>query len=104
MKLLYCENCEDIFKPGFNELRTCECGRVKGRYINDGEAEVSPEAVSIAISNVSLLEAVEDMRRHQAETNDQAGRHDYYQWQNGLISYVWVRPNSGPGNPRTRLI
>ncbi len=104
MKLLFCEHCHDIFKPGFGNVRTCECGRVKGRYINDDEVEVSPEAVSIAIGNKSLLQAIADMRRLQARTQDKAGRDAYLQAHKGAIGYVWVRPNTGPGNPRSRLM
>jgi hypothetical protein len=104
MKLLFCEYCQDMFKLGSGQLRSCECGCVKGRYINDREAEVSPEAVSIAISNVALEQAIEDMRWHQILTGDQAGHDDYRRAHQGRIEDVWVRPNSGPGNPRTRLL
>ena len=64
MKLLFCEYCHDVFKLGSDQLRSCECGRVKGRYINDREAEVSPGAISLVISNKSLEQAIADMRRH----------------------------------------
>ncbi len=104
MKLLFCEYCHDIFKPGSKSLRSCECGRVKGRYINDEEAEVSPEAISLVISNKSLVQAIADMRRHQAVTGDKAGRSAYRQAHQGRIEDAWVRPNTAPGNPHTRLL
>jgi hypothetical protein len=104
MKLLFCEYCHDIFKPGPDTLRTCACGRVKGRYINNKEAEVSAEAISIAIDNYSLAQAIADMRRHQAETGDTAAKEDYYEYGNGAIECAWVRPNTAPGNPHTRLL
>lgn len=103
MKLLYCEHCHDIFALS-DKLRTCECGQVKGRYINDYEAEVSPGAICIAIDGYSLGQAIEDMWRHQAETANTAAKEEYYEIGNGGIACAWVRPNSGPGNPRTRLI
>ena len=104
MKLLFCEHCQDLFKIGFDTLRSCECGRIKGRYINDEEAEVSPEVVSVVIGNRSLAQAIADMRRHQAVTGDMAEYEEYRRYGYGAIDHAWVRPNSGPGNPRTRLL
>lgn len=37
MKLLYCINCNSIFNLG-REIKTCECGKTKGKYINNSEA------------------------------------------------------------------
>ena len=104
MKLLYCEHCHDLFRIGYDSLRSCECGRVMGQYINDEEAEVSPGAVSIVIGNRSLAQAIEDMRRLQAETGDTAEYEEYRRHGFGAIDHAWVRPNTSPGNPRTRLI
>ena len=104
MKLLYCEYCQDLFTLSCTVMRSCECGRVKGRYINEREAEVSQGAISIAISNQALMQAIYDMRFHQALTGDKAGRSDYRQADHGRIEDVWVRPNTGPGNPHTRLL
>jgi predicted nucleic acid-binding Zn-ribbon protein len=104
MKLLYCEHCGDMFQPGSKDYRTCECGRVKGRYLNEREVEISPEAISIAIGNEALREAIEDMQRHLILTGGEADKADYYQPHQGLIEYAWVRPNSGPGNPRSQVL
>ena len=104
MKLLYCDHCHDLFRIGYDSLRSCECGRVKGRYINDEEAEVSPGAISIVIGNRSLAQAIEDMRRLQAETGGTAGYEEYRKYGYGAIDHAWVRPNSGLGNPHTRLL
>lgn len=85
-------------------MRQCECGKVKGRYINNSEAEVSKNAVSIAIGNGSLMEAIYQMRDNQNETNDEAHRESYYEDKKGRISHAWVRPNSGNGNPHCKII
>lgn len=36
MKLLYCDNCQDIVRVGLSRWRTCFCGRVGGQYNEDG--------------------------------------------------------------------
>lgn len=104
MKLLLCENCWDVFKLTRDEMRQCKCGKVKGRYITNSLAEVSANAVSIALGNGSVEQAIENMREHQKETDDLGDRSSYYEETNGQIVYAWVRPNSGPGNPHTKII
>lgn len=104
MKLLFCQNCEDVFKLDMKKMRYCKCGKVYGRYINSAEAEVSESAISLAIGNGSLLESIEDMRRHQQANYDKARREDYYELGQGNILFAWVRPNTGPGNPHSKII
>lgn len=104
MKLAYCTVCGDGFFLRY-ELRQCECGRVKGRYINDVEAEVSPSAVSIAIGNGSLRKAIGGARGFQetmAEKDVEPSRDAYIE--QGRIWHAWVRPNSGRGNPHTSVL
>lgn len=36
MKLLHCIKCEDTIAL-INEVRTCHCGKSKGRYLNNAE-------------------------------------------------------------------
>lgn len=103
MKLMFCDSCSDVFKLDY-DMRTCKCGRVKGRYLNSSEAEVSEAGYSIGIGNGSLMNAIMDMKSHQRFTNDKAERHTYYVEGNGLISHAWVRPNTGSGNPHTKII
>jgi len=52
MKLLFCNQCHDIVKMRFEE-RFCFCGKVKGRYLEDGHrAEYSGEgAVPLGMDN-----------------------------------------------------
>lgn len=85
-------------------MRQCKCGAVKGRYLNMAEAELSENAISIAIGNGSLERAIVEMEGYFNKTLGQAGRSDYYKEGNGKIEYAWVRPNSGPGNPHTKLL
>lgn len=103
MKLLFCENCSDVFKLKLDEMRYCACGKVYGRYVTNSEAEVSANAISLAIGNGSLYASIQDMKEHLANSKGKAERHEYYQGGNGSIEYAWVRPNSGPGNPHTKV-
>ena len=55
MKLLFCEDCQDVFRLT-QEERVCGCGETKGRYLEDGlHAEYSGDcAVPLFIGNHSL--------------------------------------------------
>lgn len=104
MKLLFCPRCWDVIKLKEKQMRSCECGYVYGRYLTNELAEVSDIAISIAIGNGSLINAIDDMKRHSKSTDGNADREEYYQEGNGKISHAWVRPNSGKGNPHTVVI
>lgn len=100
MKLIYCEHCHDVVKLTL-QMRFCMCGRVFGQYLNNVEAEVSKTAVSLAIGNGSLDEAVKNMRAFQESHGDELNREGYQHV--GKIDYAWVRPNEGQGNPHTKV-
>jgi len=97
MKLIYCPYCFDIFKLT-KVMKKCSCGKVMGRYIDNREAEVSKDAVSIGIGNGSF---------HNAElnlyTSENVHNREWY-IENCKIAHVWLRPNTGIGNPYTRII
>jgi hypothetical protein len=97
MKLLCCMYCEDVFKLSFKP-RKCDCGRVAGYYLNNMEAVVSPDAVSIAIGNGSFLIAQGQL---QSSVNAKLNREE---WQLVGKIMAWVRPNEGVGNPHTRVV
>lgn len=103
MKLIFCEKCGDLFKLDY-EMRYCKCKRCFGRYIDNTYAEVSKDSVSIAIGNGSLEQAIGEMRNFLHETNDNAEREEYHETGKGKIEFAWVRPNSGNGNPHTKVI
>lgn len=103
MKLIYCPYCGDMFKLRLQNMKTCECGKVKGRYIDNSLAEVSEEAISVAIGNGSFNQAVGMMKyvqKHSGIMNPD--RQTYIAEAN--IEYAWVRPNDGDGNPHTKII
>jgi len=100
VKLAFCRECWDVFKLDISE-RSCKCGKVRGRYVTEVQAEVTPNAISIAIGNGSLMNAIHGSQRREQESGNQADRANYQRA--GKIEYAWVRPNSGPGNPHTRI-
>lgn len=87
MKLIYCKNCHDLFSLRFID-RECECGASKGAYKTPEFAWVSGPCVSVAIGNGSLQDAISILQRLQ-------DNRAFYP------VMCWVRPNSGPANPRT---
>ena len=103
MKLLYCPKCQHLFKLTRHELRACKCkqNKVTGQYRKNGkQAEISENAVSIKIHNDSLRDAIRRMKRlkkKKPESTDQD-----YQVFSAIAA--WVRPNFGPGNPRTHRL
>jgi len=107
MKLLFCEKCWDIFKLDIDKERSCKCGYVTGKYINDYEAITNGKGISIAIGNGSLINAIRDYKKIEklipkfCEVNI-TGRKIFID--KARISHAWVRPNEGPGNPHTKVI
>ena len=88
MKLLYCRHCGDLFSLRLVE-RECECGQSRGSYNPDrATAWTRGPCEAVAIGNGSLHDALAKMR---AAPPDRA----FYP------IMAWVRPDSGPGNPRT---
>lgn len=102
MKLIYCEQCGDLFQLRVGLMRQCECGAIKGQYVDVSNAEVSENAVSVAIGNGAFDHAVAAMKLMKQATHNEADRDDYKRATQ--IQYAWVRPNTGPGNPHTKTI
>ena len=60
MKLLFCRKCQDVFKLAADYERTCKCGAVGGKYLEDGWHAVywGVDAVPIGFANGTLGEAI----------------------------------------------
>lgn len=98
MKLLFCPDCSHVFSLHFN-LRSCDCGKVSGRYIDRVTAEVNGQGISLAIGNGSLRQAIYEMER--SKHSDYADR-DHFK-DRCRVEYCWVRPHEGNGNPHTKV-
>ena len=99
MKLLFCPKCYDVFKLAYTE-RSCQCGRVTGRYVDNRNAVTNGNGVSIGIGNGHLMRAVTALSGATSENT----REDYYGEGAPTRVLCWVRPNSGPGNPHTKEV
>ena len=59
MKLLLCKNCQDVIRLVQEEVRTCRCGKVSGKYINDLDAIYSgDDAIPLGFANSTLVKAI----------------------------------------------
>jgi len=97
MKLLFCEDCWDIFKLD-TEIRKCRCGKVSGCYESDEtNARVNGEGISIAIGNGSLYNSIQKMKQLLEEEPDR----EFFIENTGVT--CWVRPHEGLGNPHTKI-
>ncbi len=106
MKLLLCTKCFDVFKLDY-DLRTCKCGKVKGKYDANGATAVTTDnefTINLALGNGSVMQAIAEMKALEKSTEGKAPRDAYYQTGQGRILYAWARPNNGNGNPHTRLL
>jgi len=99
MKLIFCESCHDLFNLSL-AMKKCSCGKTYGRYVDERNAEVSRDAVSIGIGNGSLQYAIRALReRNNFEKISREGAQTI-----GKIEYAWVRANNGISNPHTKII
>ena len=58
MKLIFCPKCDDAFKLS-RDLKSCKCGKAKGRYLADGlYAEINVGAVPIGMANSTVAKGV----------------------------------------------
>lgn len=62
MKLLYCPQCQDLFKLVVKEIRACKCGLAKGCYFTRLEAAHNGKGVPIILNTFDLLDAVKQVR------------------------------------------
>ncbi len=83
MKLIWCPACCDLFQLSF-DLRSCSCGRCKGRYTTSRQAEVNGEGLSVGIANGDF---------------DSAQR--YVKKGKSIAIRCWARPHDGPSNDHT---
>ena len=106
MKLLFCELCFDVFKLDY-EQRSCKCGNVTGRYVDNTYAETNGKGYSLAIGNGSLMSSLVklNMLKEREKRSDGKVNYDRDTYiEDCKIHYAWVRPNDGEGNPHTKVV
>lgn len=76
MKLILCHQCQDVFKFGSKIFKSCSCGNVKARYIDDLLAEFyceNDDYSLIGFANSSLGDSISKYRRKKEETGYKLG-------------------------------
>ncbi len=96
MKLMFCPSCFDVFKLVIAQPRSCICGLVQGQLIDQEIGSTNGRGVSLVIGNGSLVQAVAKLNNLKHDKDNK-----FYQKQTPVL--CWVRPKSGPGNPRTKI-
>lgn len=89
--------CGDIFNLRVGRVKSCNCGTVKGVYVDPSNAIVNGKGHSLAIGNGSFQQAI--YNKYCLE-QDGGGNRDKFM-EDCRIKYSWVRPNEGEGNPHT---
>lgn len=95
MKLLFCETCGSMFSLAIGKMKECDCGIVKGMYVDRRNAVSNGKGVALGMGTGSLSSAVDMMHWLKGD----APRETYLE-QNQVIT--WVRPHFGQGNPHTK--
>jgi predicted nucleic acid-binding Zn-ribbon protein len=103
MKLLFCPDCGAVFSLSIGILKTCDCGKVSGQYVDRSQAEVNGQGISLAIGNGSLQSAIINAARapRTADAKGVPTNRDFFK-DHCRVEYCWVRPHEGEGNPHTR--
>jgi hypothetical protein len=56
MKLIFCTYCQDVFKLT-KKVKSCECGKCKGKYINNLDA-IYNDGIPLGFNNTTLGMAI----------------------------------------------
>jgi len=57
MKILFCEYCGDLFNLKY-ELKSCNCGKTKGKYCTNLLNAVITDGIVISFSEATFLPAI----------------------------------------------
>lgn len=70
MKLIICHSCQDVFKFGRKIFKSCRCGKVKARYINDLDGEFYSQDdgyTLVGFANSSLSSSIMEYKEIERE-------------------------------------
>lgn len=105
MKLLMCCMCNSIFNLS-RTLKTCECGEVKGMYVDNLHAVTNGKGVTLAIGNGSLFTAI-DTANADAPLPDWRDNPAWREWYANRpgenLFLAWARKADGASNPNSSI-
>lgn len=67
MKLLICTDCQSVVSLTQDHARSCECGNVKGMYIDELNARfrsINDCYLMVGFANYTVQKAIQDYRKH----------------------------------------
>lgn len=96
VKLMFCPACFDVFKLVIAQPRSCICGAVRGQLVDHDFARTNNRGVSMVIGNGSLVQSIAKLNKLKQDKDNK-----FYQRETPVL--CWVRPHTGPGNPRTNI-
>lgn len=106
MKLIYCPDCGDIVGLLINKLRSCDCGKCCGMYLQDGKhAVTNGQGIALGINTNDLMRAESwAFTMLSGKSKVPLGEAIKAGLDPGSFRIeCWARPHSGEHNPRTRV-
>lgn len=97
MKVLFCWECGSLFSLTIRKEKTCDCGKVKGMYVNNRQAITNGKGLALGMGTGSIQTAI-----MQIACADKDMDRRYYLDNFKVIT--WARPHTGPGNPNTEVV
>lgn len=94
MKLILCPACSDVVSLRVGHDRSCHCGKIGGRYVDDLTAEVWGTGFVLGFSNQSLVSALREQQTHGDLTEPLGGI--YGNEVKGREFVAFVIPDSAP--------
>lgn len=88
MKLIFCPECQDVFKLDLGYIRECHCGLCKGRYIDNTHAVTNGKGLCLAIANPDIMHALTAVNFDQRV----------------MPIRCWARPHEGKDNPHSKIV
>ncbi len=69
MKLIFCLECQDVFKPATRLMTYCKCTKCSGQHIDENNLEYSGPGIPVGFANSTFARAI----RNRPESGDGAG-------------------------------
>lgn len=105
MKLMFCSSCNSVFNLSY-KLKSCDCGEVKGKYMDNVNAVTNGKGHTLAIGNGSLMKAVLSVELTK-DLQDWRDIPNWKEWYNSRpgdnLFLAWVRKANGPSNPHSKV-
>ena len=69
MKLLFCTECSDVFNLSLDKEKSCSCGKTKGKYVDNLNAEYSGDGIPLGFRNGEFTRSLLDHHQYGEGNN-----------------------------------